>query len=1193
MKGISKDSHPSISPDTHPPQHGPDLDNFRFIADTMPQLIWMAKPDGYVHYYNQRWVSYTGLSLDAGQGWNWKDVIHPDDLPTCVERWTKAINSYCDYEMELRLKRASDGAYRWFLGRAFPQRNAKGEIIQWVGTATDIEDQKQRHTELELSVARRTADLAAANQQLQSLLDGATNVAIIAGDTNGLITVFNTGAENMLGYKADEMVGKQTPAVFHLESEVSAVGEELTKEAGYVVQGFDVFVHGARTGRHDEREWTYVHKNGSHLNVHLVVTALKDAAGNINGFLGVALDITARRRAEAAAAAGTQHFRLIVETIQDYALLMLDPDGRVASWNAGAERIKGYAASEIVGQHFSCFYTAADCERQHPEYELRMAAERGRYSEEGWRVRKDGSRFWAEVVISPIRDAVGRLIGFAKVVHDITERKLTEERFQLVVEGCPSAIIMVDASGRIALVNNQTETLFGYSRQDLLGKPIEIMLPTRLRERHYGFLRAFFEHPSSRPMAKGQELVGLCSDGAEVPVEISLHPIQTTEGAFVLAFIVDITERKKTEKTLRDQASIIDLASDAIFIRDGQDRIIYWNLGAQRLYGWSCDEALGQVAHQLLKTKFPETQASIQARLLAQGFWNGELEHICRDGSSITVASTWTLQPGGANQDATVLETNYDLTARKQAELELQTASRRLELATGALKAGIWDWEVDSGAIQWDARMREIYCVPEDKQIVYQDWASAVLPQDLAAAEATLQKVIATQSQDFMEFRIQLANGSIRHIQAAETALLDQSGTVVRVIGVNLDITDRKEAEAALQQQGLMLDMANDAIFIRDSDDRITYWNQGAQKLYGWTAQEAMGQVAQQLLGAQFPIPLDDIKAGLLSTGHWSGELTQTSKDGRVINVSAAWTVRRNEAKQLLSILCINYDITEQKRAAAELLEARLLLEARVRELAEINKELARKNEEVEAFVYIVSHDLRGPIVNLQGFCKELEMSCHEMQEIFHVADAFRTPAQIARIQAILTEEIPDSLRYIGTSTAKFNRLINALLELSRYGRQIYKREKVNLESMVQSTLDLMRLSLATSQVQVSLASDAHVYGDSTALGQVWANLIGNAVKYQQPGRLCQIEIGSEALPGEMHCWVRDNGVGLPKSAGKRLFQVFQRFHPNLAEGDGVGLALVRRIVERHGGKIWAEGEEGVGTTFHFTVPSMTEERGV
>ncbi len=1177
----------------NPQPSGPDLESFRFIADTMPQLIWTAKPDGYVHYYNQRWVSYTGLSLDTGQGWGWKDAIHPDDLPACVERWTNSITTHCNYEMELRIKRAADGAYRWHLGRAFPQRNATGEIIQWVGTLTDIEEQKQRRTELEAGIAKRTADLAEANRQLQSVLDGATNVTIIATGREGLITVFNAGAENLLGYKADEMVGKFTPAIIHLESEVIARGLELTQETGHPVEGFEVFVHRARAGLREEREWTYVHKNGSRLTVQLVVSALRDPSGSINGFLAVASDVTSRRQAEAAAAASTQHFRLIVETVQDYALLMLDPGGHVVSWNLGAERIKGYSAGEIIGRHFSCFYSAQDCQRGHPAHELRMAAEQGRYSEEGWRIRKDGSRFWAEVVITSIRDQAGKLLGFAKVVHDITARKQTEERFQLVVEASPSAMIMADADERIAFVNNRAERLFGFSRQDLLGMPISMLIPARFRERHSALVQAFFANPSMRPMAEGKELVVLRSDGTEVPVEIGLNPIQTSEGAFVLASIVDITERKKVEKTLRDQASIIDLANDAIIMRDVEDRIIYWNLGAQRLYGWSKEEALGKVIHKLLRTKFPETLSFIHARLLAQGFWNGELEHIRRDESCFTVASTWTLQRDDANRAATVLEINYDLTARKQAESKLQTISRRLELATGALKAGVWDLEVASGVFQWDARMYEIYGRTDTKPVIYQDWESAIVPQDLPAAEAILQKVISTRSQDFAEFRIQRPDGSVRHVHSAQCALTDDSGEVVRVIGVNLDITERKQAEVAMQEQAIMLDMANDAIFIRDGADRITYWNQGAEKLYGWTAEEAVGQVVQHLLKARFPVPLSGIKAHLLSTGHWSGELTQTAKDGRIINVSATWTVRRNESNQLLSILCINHDITEQKSAAAELLEARRLLEARLRELAATNQELARKNEEVEAFVYIVSHDLRAPLVNMQGFCKELELSCYEIQEILADPGSLNRPVEAARVRAILDEDIPDSLRYIGASTTKFDRLINALLELSRYGRQIYKREKLNLDSMVQATLDVMRLSLATSNVQVSLASVPDVYGDATALGQVWANLIGNAVKYRQPGRPCQIEIGAEALPKEMHCWVRDNGVGLPKSAGQRLFQVFQRFHPNLAEGEGIGLALVRRIVERHGGRIWAEGEEGVGTTFHFTVPRTPEDQEI
>ena len=185
----------------------------------------------------------------------------------------------------------------------------------------------------------------------------------------------------------------------------------------------------------------------------------------------------------------------------------------------------------------------------------------------------------------------------------------------------------------------------------------------------------------------GIELEGRRKDGSQVPVEIGLTPINTSQGQFVLASVIDITERKKTEKQLRDQALILDLANDSIFIRDSQDRVTYWNEGAQRLYGWSKDEALGRVTHTLLKTHFPQPLADIQAQLLAKGHWHGELVHTRRDASVITVASTWTLRCDDANQVASVLELNHDITARKRADAELLGAQRSLERHVAELAA--------------------------------------------------------------------------------------------------------------------------------------------------------------------------------------------------------------------------------------------------------------------------------------------------------------------------------------------------------------------------------------------------------------------------------------------------------------------------------------------------------------------------
>ena len=765
---------------------------FRFLADTMPQLIWTAKSDGNVDYYNQRWLNYTGMSIEQSLDWGWESAVHPDDLASCLERWKTTLATECDYELECRIKRASDGAYRWHLSRAFPLRNHKGEVSTWVGTATDIEDQKQTRHELERRVAERTAELTQAHERLQAVLDGTTNIAMIATDTQGLITLFNAGAENLLGYTSEELVGRQTPSIIHLESEVLARRLELTQELGKPVQGFDVFVDKAKNGGHEEREWTYVRKDGSHLKVNLVVTALRAESGTISGFLGVAMDVSARKKAEAISRASDEHFRLIVETVDDYALIMLDADGHVISWNVGAERIKGYKAAEIIGQHFSVFYVPEDVERQHPDEELRIAVKLGRYTEEGWRVRKDGSRFVANVAIAAIHDEAGKVRGFAKVVHDITERRRTEERFQLVVEASPSALIMVRGDGLITLVNSQTEKLFGYARHDLVGRPIEMLLPERFRGKHGALVASFFSEPTARAMGAGRELYGLRKDGSEVPVEIGLNPISGSGGRFVLASVIDITARKTSEKMLRDQALILELANDSIFIRDSDDRLTYWNQGAESLYGWTKKEALGHVTHALLKTHFPQPLIEIQEQLSSSGHWRGELVHSRRDGALVTVASNWTLQRDDSAGPASVLEINHDITARKQADVQLQILVRRLSLATDALQAGVWDWDVLTDAIVWDERMCEIYGIPSDTEVNYQLWANAVVAEDLPAAEVTLQNVIATKSQASMQFRITLPNGSVRYIQAAEGAILDDTGQVVRIIGINIDTTDRK-----------------------------------------------------------------------------------------------------------------------------------------------------------------------------------------------------------------------------------------------------------------------------------------------------------------------------------------------------------------------------------------------------------------
>ncbi|HEV2181257.1 MAG TPA: PAS domain S-box protein [Gemmatimonadaceae bacterium] len=248
----------------------------------------------------------------------------------------------------------------------------------------------------------------------QRLVESVQDYAIFALDTEGYIRSWNAGAQRFKGYTAAEAIGQHFSIFYPRE---------------LVAEGFPAFElrTAANTGRFEDEGWR-LRKDGSRFWANVVITALRDANGQLLGFAKVTRDLTERRNAEEALRISEQNFRLLIEGVRDAAIYMLDPAGRVATWNAGAERIKGYVASEIIGQPVSTFYLPEDIAAEKPEEHLEVALSTGKFEEEGWRVRRDGTRFWASVVMTPLRNDQGKLVGFTKVTRDLTERRALEER---------------------------------------------------------------------------------------------------------------------------------------------------------------------------------------------------------------------------------------------------------------------------------------------------------------------------------------------------------------------------------------------------------------------------------------------------------------------------------------------------------------------------------------------------------------------------------------------------------------------------------------------------------------------------------------------------------------------------------------------------------------------------------------------
>ena len=263
-------------------------------------------------------------------------------------------------------------------------------------------------------------------------------------------------------------------------------------------------------------------------------------------------------------------------------------------------------------------------------------------------------------------------------------------------------------------------------------------------------------------------------------------------------------------------------------------------------------------------------------------------------------------------------------------------------------------------------------------------------------------------------------------------------------------------------------------------------------------------------------------------------------------------------------------------------------LERRAADLTRANRDLGQKNQEIEMFVYSVSHDLRSPLVNLQGFSNELKLAREELQKLLQGEPA---ASDRQRALTLAQREMTESVHYIQTAVTRLSSIIDALLRLSRAGRVEYHPKMVDLKPVIQRIVAAMRGTITEHGAEIVVQDLPLVWGDPTALEQIFANLIGNAVQYLDPQRAGRIEIGStvrevEGLEKPLVYYVKDNGLGIAEQHQEKVFAIFQRLHGDVTRGEGVGLALVRRVLERHGGQVWVESAAGAGSTFFVAFPA-------
>ncbi len=392
-------------------------------------------------------------------------------------------------------------------------------------------------------------------------------------------------------------------------------------------------------------------------------------------------------------------------------------------------------------------------------------------------------------------------------------------------------------------------------------------------------------------------------------------------------------------------------------------------------------------------------------------------------------------------------------------------------------------------------------------------------------------------------------------------SLRSQSGELQGFGKIITDVTERRNAEGDLRALARALEQS--PVVIRTWDGHIEHWTSGCERLYGWTAEEAVGRIEHELLKTVFPAPLENIEEQLLATGAWTGELKQTKRDGSLLMVSAQWVLLSDEADEPRTVIATHTDITARSGFQRE-------LETANERLKSMAYELERSNEELEEFARIASHDLSAPITSTRW-----------------LVDLLAT-----RYGSGLDPEGRKCLKQISIGLERMADLVEAVLEHAKVGKTpIGSSDTTSAADALAAALENLSHDIETSGAIVTCDPLPELLIQTQPLTRLFQNLLSNAIKYRRPGVPVQVRIAAARQGSLWVISVQDNGIGIEPEWFERIFQPLQRRHGMDIAGSGIGLATCKKIVARAGGRIWVESEVGSGSTFYFALPGSPAEQ--
>lgn len=739
------------------------------------------------------------------------------------------------------------------------------------------------------------------------------------------------------------------------------------------------------------------------------------------------------------------------------------------------------------------------------------------------------------------------------------------------------AIIMLDRKGRITEWNEGAKRIHGYDAKEVQGQPFSKLFPPQSVELGEAEMALEAAEAKGR-LEEDRRLVAKDEHSFQANMVITVLRDAKKKLSGFAVVTRPVAEPVAISRALPSSEEryrrLVDLCPCALLVVNDHGEIVFCNTAAVKLLGaTTVDHLLSFTFNDIAPPPNGRTILEKIRHAREQGPPFIEHELVRLDGKKVFVqmsAVPFIFQGTPALQVI-----GYDVTRRKQVEDALrESEARKASILETALDAII---SIDKeGLVQeWNPAAQRIFgykraqamgkpvdalIVPPSLRMIYKEGLTHYL---LTGAGSLVGRPIelTLRRADASEFR-------------AELAISRLTGPVFRCIALIRDITERKRVEAALRESEerfrLLVEGVKDyAIYILDADGRVATWNSGAERLEGYRSEEIIGKPYAVFFlpeDVEKRVPEETLKQAVIE-GQVHNEGWRVRKDGSHYWSLGVITALRDEAGVLHGYAKIAHDTTQRKEAEDKVLQLNATLEQRV---AERTSQLKVANDELEAFSYSVSHDLRAPLRHIAGYVEILQ------------SDA----------ASRLKKEDQEHLDTIADSARRMSDLIDSLLAFSRMGRAEMHREEVLLKTVVEDARRQLKHEIGDRKVQWKIGTLPRVQGDKVMLLQAVVNLFSNALKYTRTRDPAIIEVDTKTEGNEIVFSVQDNGVGFDMGYADKLFGVFQRLHrADEFEGTGIGLANVRRIIHRHGGRTWAESSEGKGAKFYFSLPKSRKER--